>query len=168
MALPNETIEDQTAITPPVSDEDLFEVEVDTGGGSFVTRKATWEEVRKSLVLTEKYPISDITTALTTGTDLNHTMFPYAITIVDVRAGVKTAPTGATLIIDIHVNGTTIMTTDKCDIEVSEFTTETAATQPALTTTAVAANTFITFDIDQVGSTIAGAGAWVEIDYTID
>jgi len=100
---------------------------------------------------------SENETALATRTELTFYM-PYAMTLTDIKASVLTAPTDATLIVDVHDAGTTIMTTDKLDIETTEFHTSTAATQPALTDTALANNAKIEIIIDQVGSTVAGAG----------
>ena len=101
--------------------------------------------------------VSDNTTDLATGTVFTFYM-PYAMTLTDIKASVLTAPTGAGLIVDVHDSGTTIMGTDKLDIDVSEFHTSTAGTQPALTDTALANNAKIEIIIDQVGSTVAGAG----------
>ncbi len=109
---------------------------------------------------TFSFAISDNTTALTTGTKFTW-YTPYAITLTDIQASVLTAPTDATLIIDVHEAGTTIMTTDKLDIETAEFHTNTAATQPTITDTALAAGAKIEFIIDQIGSSVAGAGAVV-------
>jgi hypothetical protein len=103
------------------------------------------------------FALSDETTALTTGTKL--TWYPpYAVTLALVYASVTTAPTDATLIVDIHLNGTTIMTTDKIEIETTEFHSSDAATQPALTTTAVAQFDKVEIIVDQIGSSVAGAG----------
>ena len=101
--------------------------------------------------------VSDNTTALAVGTVFTFYM-PYAMTLTDIKASVLTAPTGAGLIVDVHDAGTTIMGTDKLDIDVSEFHTSTAGTQPALTDTALANNAKIEIIVDQVGSTVAGAG----------
>ena len=101
--------------------------------------------------------VSDNTTALAVGTVFTFYM-PYAMTLTDIKASVLTAPTGAGLIVDVHDSGTTIMGTDKLDIDVSEFHTSTAGTQPALTDTALANNAKIEIIVDQVGSTVAGAG----------
>jgi len=109
---------------------------------------------------TFSFAISDNTTALTTGTKFTWYV-PYALTLTDIQASVLTAPTDATLIIDVHDAGTTIMTTDKLDIETGEFHTKDAATQPALTDTALATGAKIEFIVDQIGSTVAGAGAVV-------
>lgn len=105
---------------------------------------------------------------LTTGTAKYTMRAPFAFTITDVRASVSTAPTGATIIIDINDGGSTIMTTDKLSIDATEKTSTTAATAPGITDTAIADDAEITFDIDQVGSTIAGIGGKVCIIGTID
>lgn len=76
-------------------------------------------------------------------------------TLSDYRVSVGTAPTGASLIVDINKNGTTIFTTqaNRPTIAASGFLGSTTA--PAVTT--FAAGDYITIDVDQVGSTVAGA-----------
>lgn len=102
--------------------------------------------------------VSDETTALTTGTGKVTFRMPFAMTLTAVRASVTTAPTGSTIIVDINEDGSTIMTTNKLSIDASEKTSTTAATAAGITDTALADDAEITIDIDQVGSTIAGAG----------
>jgi hypothetical protein len=70
-------------------------------------------------------------------------------------AATDTAGTTGTMVVDVHLNGTTIMTTNKLDIETAEKSTTTAATQPDLTTTDVSAGDILTFDIDAVHTTEA-------------
>lgn len=106
---------------------------------------------------------SDETTALTTGTAKATFRMPFALTVTDVRATVTTAPTGASLLtIDINDGGTTILST-KITIDASEKTSTTAATPPVISDSALADDAEITIDIDQIGSTIAGAGLKVWI-----
>lgn len=102
--------------------------------------------------------VGDETTALTTGNGKFSFHMPFAMTLTDISAGVVTAPTGAALVVDVNDAGSTIMTTNKLSIDISELSTHTAATPPTLTDTALAKGALITIDIDQVGSTIAGAG----------
>ena len=111
-----------------------------------------------SLVTELGIAVSDETTALTTGTAKGTFRMPYAMTVTDVRATVTTAPTGANIIVDINDGGTSIMTTNKLSIDATEKTSTTAATAPGVTDTALADDAEITIDIDQIGSTIAGAG----------
>lgn len=105
---------------------------------------------------------SDETTALTTGTAKMTFRMPYAFTLTGVRASVTTAPTGSTLIVDINEGGSTILST-KLSIDASEKTSTTAASAAVISDTALADDAEITIDIDQVGSTIAGAGLKVTL-----
>jgi hypothetical protein len=66
-----------------------------------------------------------------------------------------TAGITGTMVVDVHLNGTTIMTTNKLDIETEEKDTTTATTQPDLTTTDVSAGDILTFDIDTKHTTAA-------------
>jgi hypothetical protein len=72
-----------------------------------------------------------------------------------------TAGTTGTMVVDIHLNGTTIMTTNKLDIESTENGTQTATTQPDLTTTAITAGDVLTFDVDAIHSGTAALGLTV-------
>jgi len=60
--------------------------------------------------------------------------------------------------VDINEGGSTIMTTNKLSIDAGEKTSTTAATAAGITDTSLADDAEITIDIDQVGSTTAGAG----------
>lgn len=108
---------------------------------------------------------SDETTALTASTSTPKVTFrmPFAMTLTDVRASVTTAPTGSVLIVDIHESGTSIMTTNKIQIDASEYTSTTAATSYTLTDTSLADDAEITIFCDQIGSTVAGAGLKVTL-----
>lgn len=109
---------------------------------------------------------SDETTALTTGTNKVTFEAPYSATITGIGASLTTAPTGSILIADVNVAAGSVMATDKLDIDVSEKTTRTGATAPVITNTTVTAGDIITVDIDQIGSTIAGAGLKIYITHT--
>lgn len=128
-----------------------------------LTLAAKGTGVVKGALVPLAFAISDESTALTTGTAKLTYYMPRAFTIKEIYACVTTAPTGANLIIDVNDGGTSIMTTNKLTIEATEFSTTTATTGPTLTDTALAAGTALTFDIDQIGSTVAGAGAKVTL-----
>lgn len=70
-----------------------------------------------------------------------------------------------TMIVDIKLNGTSIMTTNKLDIETGEKTTVDAATQPDLTTTAFVAGDILTWHITAIHSTTPAKGlkGWMAI-----
>lgn len=83
-----------------------------------------------------------------------------AFTITSVRASVGTAPAGSSVIVDVHKNGTTIFTTQANRPAVA-IAANTAVATPDVT--AVAAGDYFTVDIDQIGSTTAGADLTVQI-----
>lgn len=100
---------------------------------------------------------SDESTALTAGTAKVTFRLPYAMTLMAVRANVKVAPTGSTLVVDINESGTSVLST-KLSIDATEKTSTTAATAAVISDPNLADDAEITIDIDQIGATIAGAG----------
>ncbi len=103
--------------------------------------------------------VSDESTPLTTGAAKVTFRVPYAFTLTGdkVRASVTSAPTGANLVVDINVNGSTILST-KLSIDATEKTSKTAATPPVVSNSSLAEDDEVTIDIDAVGSTLAGTG----------
>lgn len=95
-----------------------------------------------------------------TGTHKLYNDTGKTLTIVNVRATVDLAPTGASLIVDVHKNGTTIFTTQSNRPTIAA-TTFTDTSTPAVTTWA--AGEYLTVDIDQVGSTVAGSDLVVTV-----
>lgn len=100
---------------------------------------------------------SDETTALEVG-DIKVTFrMPYAFTLTAIRASLTTAPVGSTLIVDVLENRGTLLST-KISIDANEKTSTTAAAAPVISDSNLADDTEITIDIDQIGSSTAGAG----------
>lgn len=97
---------------------------------------------------------------LSTGVDKSfHYRSSAVLTIIGVRLEVKTAPTGAAIIVDINKNDATgatgtLFNTTKPQIAAGATTGGGGA---VLTTTNLADNDLLTIDIDQVGSGTAGA-----------
>lgn len=109
------------------------------------------------------FALSDETTALTAGVGKLTFRMPYAFTLTELpRASVKTAPTGSTLVVDINENGVSVLST-KLSIDAGEKTSVTATAAAVISDPDLADDSEITFDIDQVGSTIAGAGLKVTL-----
>ncbi len=107
---------------------------------------------------------SDETSALATGPGKITIRAPFTMTLTQIpRAHVSTAPTGATIIVDINVAGATIMDTTKLSIDAGEETSKTAAVPVVLSTTHIADDAEIRVDIDQVGSSTKGAGLKVTL-----
>jgi hypothetical protein len=100
---------------------------------------------------------SDLTTALTTGTNKAYFRAPYAFTVTEVRASVLTAQSsGSLLTFNIKESGTTILST-KITLDNTETTSVTAATPPVISDTSIADDAIVSIDVDQVGTGPAGA-----------
>lgn len=82
-------------------------------------------------------------------------------TIDTVRAAVTTAPTGAALIVDVNKNGTTIYTTQSARPQIAASANSATGNSPAVQT--FVAGDYITVDVDQIGSTVAGADLTVTV-----
>ncbi|MGH3375974.1 MAG: hypothetical protein ACRDP6_14645 [Actinoallomurus sp.] len=85
------------------------------------------------------------------------------LTIRSVRASVGTAPTGASLIVDVNKNGTTIFTTQANRPTVA-ISGNTSGKVTNMDVTTLADGDYITVDIDQIGSTVAGADLVVQVE----
>jgi len=75
--------------------------------------------------------------------------------IQTVAAMVGTAPTGASVIVDVNKNGSTIYGTQANRPTIAVSTN--SATVGAHTATTVTDGDYLTIDVDQIGSTVAGA-----------
>ena len=94
---------------------------------------------------------------LTVATDqIGRFYLPFAVTFVEVFVRVITAPTGADLQLDINLNGSTLwgVTQANRPIITAAGTTDSVTT---FDTTTGADGDYLTVDIDQIGSTVAGA-----------
>ena len=83
-------------------------------------------------------------------------------TIVGTRLMAGTAPTGSTLIVDVNKNGTTIYSTQANRPTIADGAN---AGGPGATpdVTTLAAGDYLTVDIDQIGSSVAGADLTVSV-----
>lgn len=103
-----------------------------------------------------------LTGSLVTGTSLTPILIATrALTIVKAYANVKTAPTDAAIIVDINKNGTTIWSTQANRLQVAAGAT--SGTETDFDVTTLAEGDILTMDIDQVGSTVAGADLTVTL-----
>lgn len=102
---------------------------------------------------------------LIVGTGQARLYFPRSCEIENVLAGVGTAPTGSTIIFDVNKNGTTIFTTqgNRPTIAISGF----SDTSSIPDVTSMGNGDYLTVDVDQIGSTVAGADATVIIEYRV-
>jgi hypothetical protein len=103
-----------------------------------------------------------VTGTLAVGTDKAPTLLaPCSLTITKVKLVVKTAPTGADLIVDVNKNGTTIFTTQANRPKVTAGNTTGDSVAPDVTS--LSEGDKLTVDVDQVGSTVAGADLTLEV-----
>ena len=100
---------------------------------------------------------SDETTALTVGTGKTKFRLPRSMLLTGVRASVNTAPTGSTIIVDINVDGGSVLST-KLSIDAGETRSTLAAVPAVISFNTLTDDSEVVIDIDQVGSTVAGAG----------
>lgn len=104
------------------------------------------------------FAIGDETSDIEVGVGVISFQMPnYATTLQGVGVNLRTPPTGSVATFDVNEAGVSVLST-KITIDAGETTSETAATAPVISDSAIAANAIITVDIDTVGSTIAGAG----------
>jgi hypothetical protein len=91
---------------------------------------------------------------------------PEAGRYVSTVVKLETVNTGATFIVDVNKNGTTLYTTQarRPTIAISAATKTSTETAPA-DITALAEGDTITVDVDQIGSTVAGTGLSVTFIY---
>jgi hypothetical protein len=89
---------------------------------------------------------------------------PFAMTLLGVTAAVGTAPTGASILLDVNKGGATIFTTQANRPAIAAGATAMSAEAvPDVTTVAVGNE--LTVDVDQVGSTVTGSDLTVFIRY---
>jgi hypothetical protein len=124
------------------------------------------EELRK---LNEKKYYNDrvvlfyIAGDLVTGTNLSaRVTVPFDGEIEKAVAYIGTAPTGADVIFDIHRNGVSIWNTTQAN-RITVAATANTATQTKFDTITVNEGDYFTIDVDQIGSTLPGTSATVEL-----
>lgn len=89
---------------------------------------------------------------------------PKALTITKAYLYIVTVNTGASLIVDINLNGTSIWNTTQANrLTLAAGDADGKTTQTSFDTTALAEGDILTMDIDQVGSTIPGTNLVVQI-----
>ena len=149
--------------------KDISDATIPPGGtpGQFLRKSSGTDYDAGWASLTDVFVLacSDESTALTTGTNKVRFRMPYAGTLTAVRATVNTAPTGAALVVDINEAGSSVLST-KLSIDASETSSTTAATPAVISDSSLADDAEISIDIDQIGSTVAGAGLKVALYVT--
>jgi len=115
-------------------------------------------------------PLGAVGVDLTVATSVTHIPVLDAITITRIEVDLLVAATGATATFDINLDDGTpasILST-KLTLDTGERFSSTAATPPVISDATIPADSFLTFDVDVIGSTIAGSDGTITIYYTID
>lgn len=118
------------------------------------------DDIEIAVINIEPY-IMFVTGALTVTTGKSRVSMRAAYTVESIVADINTAPTGASVILDVNKNGTTLFTTqaNRPTIAAAAFTS--SATQPDVLTFGV--GDYLTVDVDQIGSIVAGSDMTVNI-----
>lgn len=99
---------------------------------------------------------------VTTGTQRWYNDSGRTLKITAIRASVGTAPTGAALIVDVKIAGTTIYTTSGNRPTIAVSTNTIKSTNPDIAV--IPDGTYFTVDVAQIGSTVAGSDLTVAIN----
>jgi hypothetical protein len=102
--------------------------------------------------------------SLATGTNVTPIILvPADLTITKAYLNVKTAPTGAAVVVDINRNGTSIWSSTQAN-RVQIAASATSGTQTAFNTTTLSDGDTLTFDLDAVGS---GSSSGIDLTITL-
>ena len=116
-----------------------------------------WVEVGGAGEQTLGIALSDETTSITTGTAKVTIRAPYAMTLTSIpRATLSTASTSGNPTVDINVNGSSVLGASKLSIDANEKTSTTANTPTSISSSSIADDDEITFDIDTAGTGAKG------------
>ena len=122
----------------------------------------------KKAYLTENLIVafSDEDTAIDAGTDkVTFTMPNYATTLLWVSCNYVTAPTTSVITVDVNEGGVSLLST-KITVDATETSSETAATPPVISDSALAANAIISVDVDTADSGGTSTGGKLIMYYT--
>ncbi len=107
-----------------------------------------------------------LTGALAVVTGTGRFYFNRACTIVSVRIAVNTPSAGASIIVDVNKNATTIFTTQGNRPTLAAGANTVLSGTPDITT--MAQGDYLSIDIDQIGSTTAGSDLSVMVEYRVN
>lgn len=138
-----------------VTEASTSEAQAGTSGTVVMTPRRTDDAIRYRVPVVWQIALSDLSTNLTTGTNMAYFRAPHDMTITAVRSSLLTASNSGLVTVDINKNGTTILST-KLSIDANEKTSVTAATAAVISDTSIADDDELTFDIDAAGTNAKG------------
>lgn len=101
--------------------------------------------------------LSDETTDLTIGTAKLVMHMPFSMIVEDVMLSARVAPAGASIIVDVNLNGVSA-TSERPNIVAGDETSLSSAWPTVVSTASFPKGARVQFDIDQVGNTTPGRG----------
>ena len=101
---------------------------------------------------------------LTTGAKNVRFYFESTRTIANIVTSVGTAPTGASAIFDVNKNGTTIFSTQANRPTIAAGGFYDGSSVPDVTS--IAPGDYLTIDVDQIGSSVAGSNAVIRVVFS--
>ena len=157
--LANSATLNELSLTTVGTDTNIDFKFVPKGTGTFYGTRETWA-----------WPLTDETTAPTTGVKYTTEPAPYDMTLEDIIGGLTTAGTGAALFTmeilkenSVNANAFTTILTTKVTIDASEFTSTTAATPPVLSVTTWEKGRRLQLEIDTLDTNALARGAKIQL-----
>jgi hypothetical protein len=159
---PTVNINGKTTKATPVDADETFLAD---SAASFATKKLTWANLRTALKpVRETVFTKEGTLTVGAGTIRIYNKLGSTVTISQVFLSVGTAPTGAAIIVDVNINGTTIFTTQSNRPQIAAGANTGFST--TIESASLADGNYLTADVDQIGSGTAGADLTVHVIYT--
>jgi hypothetical protein len=98
----------------------------------------------------------DFVGGLSVGAGVRRWLMPFPATVLGVTAAVNTAPVGSAIVVDVNRNGTSLFTVQANRPQIAAGANATVGSAaPAVVS--LATGDYLTVDVDQVGSGVAGA-----------
>jgi len=149
---------EKNAIVTPATGLIVYDTDIDK---LCIYMGTAWVTIGQSDTI--QFAATDLTTDFTVATFDVVIPVPCGFYVTEVRANVKTAPTGSDAIFDIKMNGVTMLST-LLSIDATELTSTTATTPAVISVPTLIDDNILTINCTQIGSTIAGNGLTITIN----
>jgi len=149
-----------------VHNTDLLDISTDAGGSTYVSKKITVQAFAASSGLAMLTFVLAAGTTLTAGVGKARITIPYNATILKAYIVAGTGPVGASVILDINQNGTSIWNSTPANrLTIADGST--TGSQTAFDTATIIEGDILTVDVDQVGTTTAGGDVTAQLKVQI-
>jgi hypothetical protein len=102
--------------------------------------------------------LSGETEQLVAGSDKVVFRMPFSMDLLEVRASLRTAPLGSSVIVDINQNGASVLGSQLIEVEAYNKSSQDSTNLPIIANDLLTDDSEISIDIDQVGSSLPGSG----------